>query len=92
MEGMIKHETNPLNEEKQLLSEISTLSKLRDQISSNVYSENEENTPFDQIVHMEMQLKVCVSMFSFVLFLGMNRQCADCVAHHIIFEKGKRYK
>ncbi|WOG97681.1 hypothetical protein DCAR_0417022 [Daucus carota subsp. sativus] len=57
MEHMIEHETNPLKEEKQLLREINTLRKLRDQISSNVCPADEVNQAFGQIEPMEMQLK-----------------------------------
>ncbi|KAK1362195.1 hypothetical protein POM88_046669 [Heracleum sosnowskyi] len=57
MEYMIEHETNPLEEEKQLLREINIFRKLRDQISSNVYFENEDNSAFSQIEHMERQHK-----------------------------------
>lgn len=69
MEHMIEHETNPL-EEKHLLSEISILRKLRDQISSNVYSDNEDNSPFGQMVLMEMQLQVCASMLFLCSIFG----------------------
>lgn len=71
MEHMIEHETNPLKEEKQLLREINTLRKLRDQISSNVCPADEVNQAFGQIEPMEMQLKVCVSL----LFLNEQAVC-----------------
>lgn len=79
MENMIEHETNPLNEEKQLLREINTLRKLRDQISSNVCPAEEVSLAVSQIEPMEMQLKVCVSLL-FLCSAFRNKQ-AVCRLH-----------
>ncbi|XAR64301.1 hypothetical protein NMG60_11024583 [Bertholletia excelsa] len=58
MEHMIQHETLPLKEEKQFIREIKQLKQLRDQLSSNMGSQDEVQQALDQRDQIEDQLKV----------------------------------
>lgn len=58
MEHMIQHETLPLKEEKQLIREIKQLKQLREQLSSNMGSQDEIKQAIEQRGQVEERLKV----------------------------------
>lgn len=58
MEHMIQHETLPLKEEKQLIREIKQLKQLREQLSSNMGSQDEIKQAIEQRGEVEERLKV----------------------------------
>ncbi|KAL8058885.1 hypothetical protein ABFX02_03G051000 [Erythranthe guttata] len=58
MERMIQHETLPLKEEKQLIREIKQLKQIREQLSSNIGSQDEINQALEQREEVEERLKI----------------------------------
>ncbi|KAL8523836.1 hypothetical protein ACS0TY_013708 [Phlomoides rotata] len=58
MEHMIQHETLPLKEEKQLIREIKQLKQLREQLSSNMGSQDEIKQAIEQRGEVEERLKI----------------------------------
>ncbi|KAI8549085.1 hypothetical protein RHMOL_Rhmol07G0323600 [Rhododendron molle] len=58
MERMIQHETLPLKEEKHLIRQINQLKHLRDQLSSNMGSQDEVQQALDQRDQNEEKLKI----------------------------------
>ncbi|KAK6160886.1 hypothetical protein DH2020_004267 [Rehmannia glutinosa] len=58
MEHMIQHETLPLKEEKQLIREIKQLKQLREQLSSNMGSQDEIKQALEQREEVEERLKI----------------------------------
>lgn len=58
MEHMIQHETLPLKEEKQFIREIKQLKQLREQLSSNMGSQDEIKKALEQREETEERLKV----------------------------------
>lgn len=58
MEHMIQHETLPLKEEKQFIREIKQLKQLREQLSSNMGSQDEIKEALQQREGIEERLKV----------------------------------
>lgn len=58
MERMIQHETLPLKEEKQFIREIKQLKQLREQLSSNMGSQDEIKEALQQREEIEERLKV----------------------------------
>ncbi|XP_057794758.1 uncharacterized protein LOC131011034 isoform X2 [Salvia miltiorrhiza] len=58
MEHMIQHETLPLKEEKQFIREIKQLKQLREQLSSNMGSQDEIKKALEQREDIEERLKV----------------------------------
>ncbi|PIN08568.1 hypothetical protein CDL12_18857 [Handroanthus impetiginosus] len=58
MEHMIQHETLPLKEEKQLIREIKQLKQLREQLSSNMGSQDEIKQALEQKEEVEERLKI----------------------------------
>uniref|UniRef100_A0A5B6YGL3 Putative microtubule-associated protein futsch isoform X1 n=1 Tax=Davidia involucrata TaxID=16924 RepID=A0A5B6YGL3_DAVIN len=58
MEHMIQHETLPLKEEKHFIREIKQLKQLREQISSNMGSQDEVKQALDQRDQIEERLKI----------------------------------
>lgn len=59
---MIEHETLPLKEEKLVIREIKQLKQLRDELSSNMGSQDEVQQALDQRYHIEGRLKVRVTL------------------------------
>ncbi|XP_051124586.1 uncharacterized protein LOC127246952 isoform X2 [Andrographis paniculata] len=57
MEHMIQHETLPLKEEKQLIRDIKQLKQLREQLSSNLGSQDEIKRALEQREELEERLK-----------------------------------
>lgn len=60
MEHVMQHETLPLKEEKQFIREIKQLKQLREQLSSNMGSQDEIQQALDQRQEVEERLKVCI--------------------------------
>ncbi|KAH6795284.1 hypothetical protein C2S51_036270 [Perilla frutescens var. frutescens] len=58
MEHMIQHETLPLKEEKQFIREIKQLKQLREQLSSNMGSQDEIKQALEQRQETEDRLKI----------------------------------
>ncbi|XP_042006534.1 CAP-Gly domain-containing linker protein 1-like isoform X2 [Salvia splendens] len=58
MEHMIQHETLPLKEEKQFIREIKQLKQLREQLSSNMGSQDEIKKALEQREETEERLKI----------------------------------
>ncbi|KAK4389982.1 Proton pump-interactor 1 [Sesamum angolense] len=58
MEHMIQHETLPLKEEKQLIREIKQLKQLREQLSSNMGTQDEIKQALEQREEIEDRLKI----------------------------------
>ncbi|CAA2995479.1 Hypothetical predicted protein [Olea europaea subsp. europaea] len=58
MEHVMQHETLPLKEEKQFIREIKQLKQLREQLSSNMGSQDEIQQALDQRQEVEERLKV----------------------------------
>ena len=58
MEHMIQHETLPLKEEKQFIREIKQLKHLREELSSNMGSQDEVQQALNQRDHIEERMKV----------------------------------
>ncbi|KAI3969660.1 hypothetical protein MKX01_020221 [Papaver californicum] len=58
MEHRIEHETMPLKEEKQLIRDIKQLKNVKDQLSSSLGKQTEEQPPLDQREKIEEQFKV----------------------------------
>ncbi|KAI3921840.1 hypothetical protein MKX01_005529 [Papaver californicum] len=57
MEHRIEHETMPLKEEKQLIRDIKQLKNVKDQLSSSLGKQTEEQTSLDQREKIEEQFK-----------------------------------
>lgn len=55
---MIQHETLPLKEEKQFIREIKQLKQLREQLSTNMGSQDEIKKALEQRQETEERLKV----------------------------------
>ncbi|KAL0440542.1 UNVERIFIED_CONTAM: Proton pump-interactor 1 [Sesamum latifolium] len=58
MEHMIQHETLPLKEEKQFIREIKQLKQLREQLSSNMGTQDEIKQALEQREEIEDRLKI----------------------------------
>ncbi|XP_052188153.1 uncharacterized protein LOC127798662 [Diospyros lotus] len=58
MEHMIQHETLPLKEEKQFIREIKQLKHLREELSSNMGSQDEVQQALNQRDHIEERMKI----------------------------------
>lgn len=58
MEHRIEHETMPLKEEKQLIRDIKQLKNVKDQLSSSLGKQTEEQPSMDQREKIEEQFKV----------------------------------
>lgn len=58
MEHMIEHETLPLKEEKLLIREIKQLKQLREQLSSNIGSQDEVQQALNNRDQIKERLKV----------------------------------
>lgn len=81
MEHMIQHETLPLKEEKHLIRQINQLKHLRDQLSSNMGSQDEVQQALDQREQNEEKLKVCVLPPPFGWSFNANCFAIYCCLH-----------
>lgn len=84
LEHVIEHETLPLKEEKLVIREIKQLKQLRDELSSNMGSQDEVQQALDQRYHIEGRLKILKKELN-----GLKDKVSKAV--NAVYLSGKKY-
>ena len=84
-EHMIQHETLALKEEKQLIRDIKQLKQLREQLSSDMGSRDEEQKVVNQKDHVEERLKVLCHLHQLSILDAQIQLSPPCVSGHGFF-------
>ncbi|OVA00710.1 hypothetical protein BVC80_9085g130 [Macleaya cordata] len=92
MEHMIEHETMPLKEEKQLIREIKQLKNLRDQLSSSLGKQAEEQPTLDQRDQIEERFKLLKRELDSTRKEVLRYEGITKVARKIYFDENEKLK